>query len=90
MTDIRYTLVSDGSSDRILIPILNWLLEGLCEDSAVQPQWADLGWLKKPPVGLAERLKERGSILPLQFPVHSSRCGIPEPRGAKERNSGGT
>lgn len=25
--EIRYTLLSDGSSDRALLPILNWLLE---------------------------------------------------------------
>lgn len=41
MTEIHYTLVSDGSSDKCLIPIINWLvrqcgfqgwLEGTCVD----------------------------------------------------------
>jgi hypothetical protein len=36
------TLLSDGSSDRALIPILNWLLQANLNDCAIQSQWADL------------------------------------------------
>lgn len=67
MTDIRYTLISDGSSDRILIPILNWLLEVLCKESAIQPQWADLRGLKNPPKSLPERLKCAIDYYPCNF-----------------------
>ncbi len=67
MTDIRYTLVSDGSSDRILIPILNWLLETLCKESAIQAQWADLRWLRNPPRSLSERLKFALDYYPCNF-----------------------
>lgn len=67
MTDIRYTLVSDGSSDRILIPILNWLLETLCKESAVQPQWADLRVLRNPPKTLPERLRYALDYYPCNF-----------------------
>jgi hypothetical protein len=42
MIELRYTLLSDGSSDRALIPILNWLLKTHLNDCAIQPQWADL------------------------------------------------
>lgn len=42
MRELRYTLRSDGSSDRALIPILNWLLKNLLSDCAIQHQWADL------------------------------------------------
>lgn len=42
MTELRYTLLSDGSSDRALIPLLNWLLQIHLNDSAIQSQWADL------------------------------------------------
>ena len=42
MIELRYTLLSDGSSDRALIPILNWLLQSNLNDCATQPQWADL------------------------------------------------
>jgi hypothetical protein len=42
MMELRYTLLSDGSSDRALIPILNWLLKTHLNECAIQPQWADL------------------------------------------------
>ena len=45
--ELRYTLLSDGSSDRALIPILNWLLQTHLNDCAIQPQWADLRRLDK-------------------------------------------
>jgi hypothetical protein len=47
MMEIRYTLLSDGSSDRALIPILNWLLYTHLNDCAIQSQWADLRRLNK-------------------------------------------
>jgi hypothetical protein len=39
---LRYTLLADGSSDKVLIPILNWLLVDLGVPVAVQGEWADL------------------------------------------------
>lgn len=42
MMELRYTLLSDGSSDRALLPILNWLLQTHLNNLAIQPQWADL------------------------------------------------
>jgi Domain of unknown function (DUF4276) len=47
MNEIRYTLLSDGSSDRALMPILSWLLQTYLNDCAIQPQWADLRRLDK-------------------------------------------
>lgn len=46
MNELRYTLLSDGSSDRALIPIIDWLLN----ENGVpvpQPEWADLRHLPK-------------------------------------------
>ncbi len=40
---LRYTLVSEGSSDKILMPILNWLLRENGVTEAIQGEWADLG-----------------------------------------------
>jgi hypothetical protein len=57
MSRIRYTLLSDGSSDRVLMPILDWLLYRLCPRCAVDPQWADLRSLRNPPRRLSERIK---------------------------------
>ncbi|WP_416668298.1 hypothetical protein [Egbenema bharatensis] len=45
--EICYTLLSDGSSDRALIPILNWILQTHLSHYAIQPQWADLRRLDK-------------------------------------------
>ncbi len=52
---LSYTLVSDGSSDRMLVPLLDWLLS---QHSArpFRPQWADLAWTQPPPRTLADRV----------------------------------
>ena len=42
MTELRYTLVTDGSSDAALIPILTWLLRENGVAYAIQSTWADL------------------------------------------------
>ena len=42
MTELRYTLVTDSSSDIALIPILTWLLRENGVAYAIQPAWADL------------------------------------------------
>jgi hypothetical protein len=57
MTTIRYTLLSDGSSDRMLMPILGWLLCQHCPEHAIESVWADLGRLPQPPKVLPERIK---------------------------------
>ena len=49
MKSLRYTLLTDGSSDRALIPILDWLLRQHLPDYAIQSVWADLSRLPAPP-----------------------------------------
>lgn len=63
MSKIRYTLVSDGSSDRALIPILDWALR---ENGVLpaQPAWADLRTLTNPPKILSERIKKAIELYP--------------------------
>jgi len=56
MMEIRYTLLSDGSSDRALIPILNWLLQNHLNDWAIQSEWADLRRFDK---SLRDKLEKR-------------------------------
>jgi len=56
MRELRYTLLTDGSSDRALLPVLNWLLRDLNVHEAIQSQWADLGRLRIRPKGLSERI----------------------------------
>ena len=42
MKELRYTLVTDGSSDVVLMPILTWLLQENGVFCAIQPAWADV------------------------------------------------
>ena len=48
MDELRYTLVTDGSSDTALIPILNWVLIENGVRCPIQPAWADLRALPLP------------------------------------------
>lgn len=57
MKRLRFTLLSDGSSDRALIPILRWLLVKSDATASIQPEWADLRWLRRAPQGLANRTR---------------------------------
>ena len=56
MSTIRYTLLSDGSSDRMLMPIIDWLFRQHCPGSAISSEWADLRRLPYPPKTLAEKV----------------------------------
>lgn len=78
MRELRYTLLSDGPSDRALLPILTWLLRTHGVEMAVQPDWADLRRLPKPPRGLLERMRTSVDLYPcdLLF-VHRDAEGEP-------------
>jgi len=56
MDEIHYTLISDGSSDRALLPILTWVLREKGKISRIQPEWADLSRLHSPPQTLRDRI----------------------------------
>ena len=56
--ELRYTLLSDGSSDRALLPILTWLLREHLSDTVVEPDWADLRRLPRPPKGLTDSIQK--------------------------------
>jgi hypothetical protein len=56
MSELRVTLLSDGPSDRALIPILVWLLRQNGVRSPIQPSWADLRQLPSPPSDLPDRI----------------------------------
>lgn len=57
MKTIRYTLLSDGSSDRVLMPLLDWLLRQHCPESVIESSWADLGRFPKPPKTLPDKIR---------------------------------
>lgn len=52
---LRATLVTDGASDVVLIPILEWLVAQLTV-AEIELRWADLRPLRKKPKGLRDRL----------------------------------
>lgn len=56
MDDIRYTLISDGSSDRALLPILTWALREKGGVMRIREEWADLRRLPNPPKTLRDRI----------------------------------
>lgn len=64
MKTIRYTLLSDGSSDRMLMPLLDWLLYEHCPEYLVESDWADLGRLPQPPKLLADKIRTTLDIYP--------------------------
>jgi hypothetical protein len=47
MRDLRCTLLSDGSSDRVLVPILDWALRQRGITYAIQHAWADLRYIRE-------------------------------------------
>lgn len=57
MSTIRYTLLSDGSSDRMLMPILDWLFRQHCPEYSVDSNWSDLGRLPRPPKTLPDKIR---------------------------------
>lgn len=64
MNPLRFTLVSDGSSDQALIPVLRWLLARHAAGIGLEPQWADLRILPRRPAGLAERIRKALDLYP--------------------------
>ena len=64
MDEIRYTLITDGSSDRALIPILTWVLRERGEVNRIQAEWAELRRLPRPPQTLYERILTAINLFP--------------------------
>ena len=64
MSDLRYTLLSDGSSDQALMPILSWLVHEHLADYAIQSEWSDLRRLPDPPKSLIERIEMSLELYP--------------------------
>ena len=63
MRELRYTLLTDGSSDTALLPILSWALKWHV-DCPVQETWADLRYLSRPPKRLADRIQVSLDLYP--------------------------
>lgn len=64
MDEIHYTLITDGPSDRALLPILTWILREKGDVSLVQSEWADLRRLPQPLQSLHERILSAIDLFP--------------------------
>jgi len=67
VSGVRTTLLSDGPSDRALLPILRWLLIECGVRKAIHPQWADLRQLRQPPRDMAERIHKTIELYPCEL-----------------------
>ena len=65
MNSLKFTLLTDGSSDQVLIRHLEWLVHRhLPQTTTVQSEWADLRTLREKPIGLAERIQRAIELYP--------------------------
>ncbi len=77
LAELHCTLLSDGSSDRALVPILRWLLHCHLPDCPVQLQWGDLRLLPQPPKQLPQRIAKAIQLYPCELLfVHRDAEGI--------------
>ena len=63
---MRSTLVTDGSSDKVLLSILGWLL-GQRTIVPFELQWAEMRKLPEPPRNLQERLQVAVTLYPCEL-----------------------
>ena len=64
MKELRFTLVTEGTSDKALIPHLVWLLKQNGLNYSISPVWADLRMLPKRPNGLSEKIEKSLELYP--------------------------
>ena len=64
---ITITLLSEGNSDRVLLPILKWLIRQHRPDFPIEDQFADLRYLHKPPDNLTDKIVRSLELYPCQI-----------------------
>jgi hypothetical protein len=64
MTSLRFTLLTDGSSDKALIPHLTWLLKENGVSVPIYSEWAELRHLPIVPKGLSEKITKSLELYP--------------------------
>jgi hypothetical protein len=55
---LRYTLLTDGSSDRVLLPILNWLLRQHLVNQVLEGQWSNPALLIGHNLSLDDKIRQ--------------------------------
>jgi hypothetical protein len=64
MPDLHFTLISDGSSDKALLPILKWLLVQAGVRCQISGEWIDWGRFRIPPKTLALKIESAVRLYP--------------------------
>ena len=67
MNILRFTLVTDGSSDIVLLPILRWLLIENGVTIAIEAKWADLRRLQKKSLKLKDKILSALEFYPCEL-----------------------
>jgi len=82
MTELVYTLLAEGSSDKALMDILRWAIKHRLKDVPVQGHYADLRLLRKAPGALSERIRAAVELYPcdLLFVHRDSDAASPQQR----------
>ncbi|NWF81263.1 MAG: DUF4276 family protein [Chloroflexi bacterium] len=81
MKTLTFTLVTDGSSDTVLLHILTWLLRANGVTMAVRKQWADTRWVRLQRSTLTDRLHTALNLYPCDLLcVHRDAEGEPRER----------
>jgi hypothetical protein len=86
MTVLKTTLLSDGASDRALLPVLDWLLQcKVTQHSLQRTQWADWRNRKFPPQNLEQKIRFAAEYYPsdLLFIHRDAEAQDPEVRKAE-------
>lgn len=66
MSELTYTLVTDGSSDASLKAVLEWLLKANGVSCAIQGEWEDLRRMPRPPKTLEARISAAVALYPCE------------------------
>jgi hypothetical protein len=89
MKVLRHTLVSDGTTDANLIPIIDWTLKQVGGVTLSDGVRAEFGRLPKPPTGLADKLVKAIELHPCDvlFVHRDAERQSPESRVAEVREA---
>ena len=88
MKSLRFTLVSEGSSDAALLHPLRWLLEANGVNHPIEPAWADLRSFPKPFPTLELKIRAAMELFPCELLfVHRDADGGPREKRVDEIRS---
>jgi hypothetical protein len=64
MRTLRYTLIADGSSDKVLLRIIKWSLDNIYPKMATEQNFADFRSFPNPPKTVEQKVKQAKDYFP--------------------------